>query len=133
MSYEVARKEIGDQFGDQTKPQNQQWVVVSMNKKPMSCEKEDKEKKVENGKIPKLHNKEDNIFLIVPVSIYGKALLTLIGSGASCCFISLKEVQTTQLQWEPQDTFLELGHGERTLLRDCVMDIPIMNGNHCTR
>ena len=46
----VVRKEMRDEFGDQTKPQDQQWVAVSTNRKPMSCEKENKEKKCKNGK-----------------------------------------------------------------------------------
>ena len=65
---------MGDTSGDQTKPQDQQWVAVSTNRKPVSCEKENKNK-TENGKMEKCENirdEEDGILLIVPVRIHGK-------------------------------------------------------------
>ena len=40
---------MGDESGDQTKHQDQQWVVVSTNRKPVNCERENKENK--NGKM----------------------------------------------------------------------------------
>ena len=46
----LVRKEMGNESGDQTKPQDQQWVVVSTNRKPMSCEKEKKENKMQKWK-----------------------------------------------------------------------------------
>ena len=51
----MVRKEMGDESGDQTKAQGQQWVAVSTNRKLVSCEKENKEKD-ENGKIEKAEN-----------------------------------------------------------------------------
>ena len=38
-----------------------------------------------------------------------------------------------QLQWEPHDTFLELGNGERFLSRGRVTNVPVVTGNHCIR
>ena len=130
----VVRKEMGNESGDQTKPQDQQWVAVSTNRKPVSCEKENKENK--NAKIKKAENvrdEEDGILLSVPVRIYGKVFRALVDSGASRCFISPEVVQTAQLQWEPHDTFLELGNGERVLSRGRVTNVPVVTGNHCTR
>ena len=100
----------------------------------MSCEKENREKK--NGKMEKSENicdEEDGILLIVPVRIYGKVFRALVDGGASRCFISSEVVQMAQLQWEPHDTFLELGNGERILSRGRVTNVPIVTGNHCTR
>ena len=37
------------------------------------------------------------------------------------------------MQWEPHDTFLELGNGERVLSRGRVTNVPVVTGNHCTR
>ena len=130
----VIRKEMGDESGDQTKPQDQQCVDVSTNRKPVSCEKENKEK--ENGEVGKTENvrdEEDCILLIVPVRIYGKVFRALVEGGASRCFISPEVVQTAQLHWESHDTFFELGNGERILSRGRVTNIPIVTGNHCKR
>ena len=83
-------EEMGNESGDQTKPQDQQWVAVSTNRKPVSCEKENKENK--NSKMEKaenVRNEEDGILLIVLVRIYGKIFRALVDSGASrccCCF-----------------------------------------------
>ena len=69
----IVRKEMGSKPGDQTKPQDQLWVAVSTNRKPVSCEKENKENK--NAKMEKaenVHDEEDGILLIVSVRIYGK-------------------------------------------------------------
>ena len=131
----VVRNEMGNESGDQTKPQDQQWVAASTSRKPVSCEKENKEKN-ENGKKEKAENvrdEEDGILLIVPVRIYGKVFRALVDSGASRCFISPEVAQTAQLQWEPHDTFLELGNGERILSRGRVTNVPVVTGNHCTR
>ena len=75
---------------------NQQWFAVSTIRKPVSSEKENKEKH-KNGKMEKVenaHDEEDGILLIVPIRIYGKVFRALIDSGASRCFISPKVVQT---------------------------------------
>ena len=93
-------------------------------------------KKMKMKKMEKAENvcdEEDSILLIVPVRIYGKVFQALVDSGASHCFISPQGVQTAQLQWEPNDTFLELGNGERILSRGCVTNIPVVTRNHCTR
>ena len=47
----VVRKETRDESGDETKPQDQQWVAVSTNRKPVSCEKEKKMQKWKKLKI----------------------------------------------------------------------------------
>ena len=76
---------MGDKFGDQNKPPDQQWVVVCTYRKPVSGEKQNR------GKMEKAENvrdEEDNMFLIVPVRIYGKVFRALVDSGASRCFIS---------------------------------------------
>ena len=130
----VVRKEMENESGDQTKPQDQQWVAVSANRKLVSCEKENKENK--NAKTKKAKNvfdEEDGILLIVPIRIYGKVFGALVDSEASRCFISPEVLQTAQLQWEPHDIFLKLGNGERVLSRGRVMNVPIVTGNHCTR
>ena len=62
-----------DEFGDQTKPQDQQWAAVSANRKSVSCEKENKENK--NAKMKKAENvrdEEEGILLIVSVRMYWK-------------------------------------------------------------
>ena len=70
---------------------------------------------------------------VILVKIYWKVFQALVDSGASRCFISLQIVQTAQLQWEPHDTFLQLGNGERILSRGHATNIPVVTRNHCTR
>ena len=106
---------------------------VSTNRKPVSCEKENKEKITKMEKAENVRDEEDGILLIVPVRIYGKVFPALVDSGASRCFISPQVVQTAQLQWEPHDTFVELGNGETILSRGSVTKILIVIGNRCTR
>ena len=93
----MVRKEMGNESGDQTKPQDQQWVVVSTNRKPVSCDKENKEKNAKMKKVENVHDEEDDVLLIVRVRIYGKVFRALVDSGASRCFISSEVVQTAQL------------------------------------
>ena len=40
---------MGNESGDQTKTQDQKWAAVSTNRKPVSCEKENKENKNEKN------------------------------------------------------------------------------------
>ena len=84
-------------------------------------------------KAENVRNEEDGILLIVSVRIYGKVFRALVDSGASRCFVSPEVVQTAQLQWEPHDTFLELGNGEEILSRGRVINVPVVTGNNCTR
>ena len=92
-----------------------------------------KKKLMKMEKSENICDEEDGILFIMPVRIYGKFLQTLVNSGASYCSISPKVDQMAQLQLEPHDTFLELGNGERIFLRGRVKNVPIVNGNHCTR
>ena len=50
----MVRKEMGDKSGDQTKPQDQQWVAVFINRKLVSCEKANKEKNLQKWKSLKM-------------------------------------------------------------------------------
>ena len=62
-----------------------------------------------------------------------KFFQALIDSGASRSFVSLRVVEMAQLRWEPHDTFLELGNGERILSRGRVTDVPVVTGDNCTK
>ena len=95
-----------------------------------------KTKKTKMKKMKKSENvrdEEDGVLFIVPVRIYGNVFRALVDSGASRCFVSPEVVQTTQFQWEPHDTFLELGNGERIMSRCRITNVPVVTGNHCTR
>ena len=112
----------------QAEPQDKRWVAMSNFRKPVGNENTEKDKNTEN-----VRSEEDGVLFIIPVRIYGKFFQALVDSGASRSFVSPRVVETAQLRWEPHDTFLELGNGERILSRGRVTDVPVVNGNHCTK
>ena len=59
----VVRKDIGNESSDHTKPQDQQWVSVSTNRKPVSCEKENKKRKMETWKKLKMFMVRRTVYL----------------------------------------------------------------------
>ena len=66
----------------------------------------------------------DGLLLVVTARINGHPARALIDSSATRCFVTPAYVTTVGLQGKPQDTFLELGNGQKFLSRGFVCDIP---------
>ena len=83
-------------------------------------EKEEKEKK----KVIRVV--EDGLLMVVSARIYGRRIRTLIDSGTIRCFVSSACVTACGLKEVPQDIFLELGDGEKTLSRGYILDVLVV-------
>ena len=64
---------------------------------------------------------KDGLLLIVTARINGHAVRALIDSGATRCFVTPTWVTAVGLKDKPQDTFLELGNGQKFLSRGFVL------------
>ena len=94
-------------------------------------QKSNKKGESEGTEAPNLVNKskrtiEDGLLLVVPTKVYGKSVKTLIDSGATRCFVTPSCVTRVGLKGISQDTFLELGNGQKYLSRGYVPDVPIV-------
>ena len=69
---------------------------------------------------------DDGLLLVVPTKVYGKEVKTLIDSGATRCFVTPSCVTRVGLKGISQNTFLELGNGQKYLSRGYVPDVPIV-------
>ena len=69
---------------------------------------------------------DDGLLLVVTARINGHAVRAMIYSGATRCFITPACVTTVGLKGKPQDTFLELGNGQKFLSRGFVPVVPIV-------
>ena len=69
---------------------------------------------------------DDGLLLVVPAWINGHLLRALIDSGATRCFVTPACVATVGLVGKPQDTFLELGNGQKFLSRGFVPKPPVV-------
>ena len=70
------------------------------------------------NKIPRVL--KDGLLLVVTARINGHLVRTLIDSGATRCFVTPSCVTAVGLKGQPQDTFLELGNGQKYLSRGLV-------------
>ena len=68
----------------------------------------------------------DGLLLVVPTKVYRKEAKTLIDSGATRCFVTPSCVTRVGLKGISQDTFLELGNGQKYLSQGYVPDVPIV-------
>ena len=66
------------------------------------------------------------LLLVVTARINGHAVRALIDSGATRCFVTPACVTAVGLKGKPQDTFLELGNGQKFLSRGFVPDVPVV-------
>ena len=66
---------------------------------------------------------DDGLLLVVTARINGHAVRALIDSGATRCFVTPVCVTIVGLMGKPQDTFLELGNGQKFLSRGFVLDV----------
>ena len=57
----------------------------------------------------------DGLLLVVTARINGHPVRALINSAATRCFITSACVTVVGLKGKPQDTFLELGNGQKYL------------------
>ena len=60
---------------------------------------------------------KDGLLLIVIARINGHAVRAMIDSGATRCFVTPACVTAVGLKTKPQDTFLELGNGQKVLVK----------------
>ena len=58
---------------------------------------------------------DDGLLMVVPARINGHLVRALIDSGATRCFVTPACVATVGLVGKSQDTFLELGNGQKFL------------------
>ena len=69
---------------------------------------------------------KDGLLLVVTARINGHPIHALINSGATRCFITPSCVTAVGLKGQPQDTFLELGNGQKFLSRGLIPSVPIV-------
>ena len=63
---------------------------------------------------------------MVTAWINGCLVRALIDSGATRCFVTPAYITVVGLKGKPQDTFLELGNGQKFLSRGFVPDVPVV-------
>ena len=86
---------------------------------------EEKEKSTKKGvskgsAMPETVNKfkrtiADGLLLVVPTKVYGKEVKSLIDSGATRCFVTPSCTTRVGFKGISQDTFVELGNGQKYL------------------
>ena len=76
---------------------------------------------------------KDGLLLVVTARINGHPIRALINSGATRCFVTLACVTVVGLKGQPQDTFLELGNGQKYLSRGFVPDVIVVNAGLTVR
>ena len=76
------------------------------------------------NKIPRLM--KDGLLLVVTARINGHPVRTMIDSGATRCFVTPACVTAVGLKGKPQDTFLELGNGQKFLSRGLAPDVLVV-------
>ena len=69
---------------------------------------------------------KDGLLLVVTARINRHPVRTLIDSSATRCFVIPSYVTAVGLNGQPQDTFLELGNGQKFLSRGLVPDVPVV-------
>ena len=76
---------------------------------------------------------KDGLLLVVTARINEHTVRTLIDSGATRCFVTPACVTAVGLKGKPQDTFLELGNGQKFLSRGFVPDVPVVTAGLTVR
>ena len=76
---------------------------------------------------------KDGLLLVVTARINGHPIQALIDSSATRCFVTLACVTAVGLKGQPQDTFLELGNGQKYLSRGFVPDVPVVTAGLTVR
>ena len=76
---------------------------------------------------------DDGLLLVVSTKVYGKEVKTLIDSGATRCFVTPSCVTRVGLKGISQNTFLELGNGQKYLSRGYVPDVPLVTAELTVR
>ena len=83
------------------------------------------------NKIPRVL--KDGLLLVVTARINGHPVRALIDSGATRCFVTPSCVTAVGLKGKPQDTFLELGNGQKFLSRGLVTDVAVVTAGLTVR
>ena len=76
---------------------------------------------------------KDGLLLVVTARINGHPVRALIDSGATRCFVTPACVTAVGLKGKPQDTFLELGNGQKFLSRGFVPEVPVVTAGLTVR
>ena len=76
---------------------------------------------------------KDGLLLVVTARINGHLVRALINSGATRCFVTPSCVTAVGLKGQPQDTFLELGNGQKFLSRGLVPNVPVVTAGLIVR
>ena len=76
---------------------------------------------------------DDGLLLVVAARINGHPVRALISSGATRCFVTPACIATVGLMGKPQDTFLELGNGQKFLSRGFVPEAPVVTAGLTVR
>ena len=69
---------------------------------------------------------DDGLLLVVTAKINKHAVRAMSDSGATRCFIAPTCITTIGLKGKPQDTFLELGNGQKFLSRGFIPAVPVV-------
>ena len=112
------------QQGATANRRDRNWVQVHVNVPETNCE---------NGAAGNTENEnqrkmEDGILLVVPVNINGHSCRGLIDNGATRCFISIDMVKKYSMTCQAEDTFLELGNGQKILSKGKVVKAHVGTG-----
>ena len=76
---------------------------------------------------------KDGLLLVVTTRINGHAIRALIDSSATRFFVTPTCVTAVELKGKPQDTFLELGNGQKFLSRGFVPDVLVVTAGLTVR
>ena len=76
---------------------------------------------------------DDGLLLVVAARINGHPVRALIDSSATRCFVTPACVAVVGLMGKPQDTFLELGNGQKFLSRGFVPEAPVVTAGLIAR
>ena len=76
---------------------------------------------------------DDGLLLVVATRINGHPVRALIDSGATRCFITPACIAAVGLMGKSQDTFLELGNGQKFLSRGFVPEAPVVSAGLTVR
>ena len=69
---------------------------------------------------------KDGLLLVVTTRINGHPVRALVDSGATRCSVTPGCIVAIGLKGQPQDTFLELGNGQKYLSRGFVPDVLVV-------
>ena len=76
---------------------------------------------------------KDGLLLVVTTRINGHPVRALVDSGANRCSVTPACITAIGVKGQPQDTFLELGNGQKYLSRGFVPNAPVVTADLTVR